>query len=110
MLLCKCLTYISSHDVVGVVVDVPSQSEVADLRHSALRHQHVTSRQVSMDALQTDGPIRSQTHNPQTPSLSVQYYTFCILLEVNFNVNVSVCVYSQRDRNMSSYLTKMLVL
>lgn len=44
-------TYVSSHNIVGVVLDVPGQSEVTDLDQPALGHQDVPGRQVSMDTL-----------------------------------------------------------
>lgn len=48
------MTYISSHNIVGVVVNVSGQSEVTNFHQSAICHQHVSSCQVSVDALQRD--------------------------------------------------------
>lgn len=48
-------THISSHNVVGVVVDVPGETKVTDFGQPAFRHQNVSGRQVPVDALwQTD--------------------------------------------------------
>lgn len=44
-------THISSHDVVGVVVDVPGKPKVTDFDQPTFRHQNVPGRQVSVDAL-----------------------------------------------------------
>lgn len=46
-----CFTHVSSHNVVGVVVDVPGQPKVADFDQPAFRHQNVSCRQVSVDTL-----------------------------------------------------------
>lgn len=44
-------TDISSDDIVGVMLDVPGQSEVTDLDQPAFGHQDVSSCQISMDTL-----------------------------------------------------------
>lgn len=44
-------THVSSHDVVGVIVDVPGQPKVADFDQPAFRHQNVSGCQVSVDTL-----------------------------------------------------------
>lgn len=46
------VTYISPHNVVGVVIDIPGQSEVTYFDESSLGHQNISSCQVSMDTLQ----------------------------------------------------------
>lgn len=48
------VTYISSHNIVGIVVDVPGQSKVTNFYQPAFCHQHISSCQISMDTLQTD--------------------------------------------------------
>lgn len=47
-------TYAAFWDVVGVVHDVSGQAKVTDLHKFALTDQHISGREVSMDALRRD--------------------------------------------------------
>lgn len=47
----ECNTYAAFWDVVGVVHDVSGQAKVTDLHKFALADQHISGREVTMDAL-----------------------------------------------------------
>lgn len=49
--MCIQNTYISSYNIVGVMINVSSEAKITNLHLPAMRHQNISGSQVSVDAL-----------------------------------------------------------